>query len=164
MMYDSSPWTLRMMTPGARSIFCARAVTSMPVSFGIAMSTIIRSGCSSSQSRTASSPSAASATTEISAASSNPRSPRLTMLWSSASSTRKWRLRQWRRQRQPHGNRRAPHSVRRDHHGALQFLDALLDANQAQAPSATRRIQAHAIVADRQLELALIDVHVDRYV
>ena len=44
MMYDSSACMLRMMTPGGRSSFCARAATSMPLSFGMPMSTISRSG------------------------------------------------------------------------------------------------------------------------
>ena len=64
MMYDSSACMLRMITPGGRSSFCARAATSMPFSFGIAdIEDDARPGRCSSHSRTASRPSAASATT-----------------------------------------------------------------------------------------------------
>src|SRR5687767_13719169 len=136
----------------------------MPLNFGIAMSRINKSGCCSSQSLTASSPSAASATMETSAASSNPRSPLLTMLWSSASSTRKRRLRQESGYRQAHLDGRPPRPARRDDDGSLQVLDPLVNPNQAQAPAAMLRLQAHAIVADRELELALAvtRAHVDR--
>ena len=53
---------LRMITAGGRSSFCDRAATSMPFIFGIPMSTMSVSGWCSSQSRSASSPSEASAT------------------------------------------------------------------------------------------------------
>jgi hypothetical protein len=69
-----------MMTPGGRSSFCARAATSMPLSFGIATSRISVSGWYSEQSRSASRPSAASATTvTVESVSSRLLSPRRTI-------------------------------------------------------------------------------------
>src|SRR5688572_30849963 len=163
MMYDSSACMLKMMTAGGRSSFCARVATSMPLSLGMPMSTMSRSGRCSSQSRTASSPSAASATTEWPVSSSRLRSPRRTMPWSSASSTRKPHLRHRRRQRQVQRDRRALADGTRDGHVAVKFLDALFKSTETETITAPCGIESDPIVDHRDAQSIVMarDLYLD---
>src|SRR5262245_50313807 len=155
---------LRTMTPGGRSSFCALAATSMPLNLGMPMSRMTMSGRSSSMSRTASSPSAASPTTERSASSIRLLSPRRTMPWSSASSTRKRHLRYPRGHRQLDGEGRTVSRWAAHGHGAMELFDAFLDAPQTQTIGTSRGIETDPIVGHRYVEPILVadDAHSDR--
>src|SRR6266540_3465949 len=154
---------LRMMTAGGRSSFWDRAATSSPLNFGMAISTISRSGRYSSVSRTASRPSAASATTDRPASSSRLLKPLRTMPWSSASSTRNGQLHHGSGQREVNRQRRALASGGADGDRAVEFFDALFDSAQSETVTASPGLQPDTVIGHRHVQSVSPagDVHLD---
>src|SRR5262245_17498539 len=86
------------------------------------------------------------------------RRPRRTMLWSSASSTRKHTLL---RQRQSNGKRGALAGAARERNRSAQLAHTLLDPAQSEPPGATLRIQPDAVVTDRHVDAVVVRAHAD---